>query len=88
MKKLLDSKLHPQNVANLINPKINQHIWGKLKESTRKSDMKLAKIGERSAKFLIVSTAIVDKVSDEKVKELSEVNRMGNRLQEYKYGQG
>ena len=24
---------------------------------------------------------------NEKVKELSEVNRMGNRLQEYKYGQ-
>ena len=62
IKKLLDLLKRPANVQLLTNPRVNSHIWGKLREFTRKSDLKMVQVGERLVKYLVASTVVIEKL--------------------------
>ena len=47
----------------LTNPRVNQHIWVKLKESTKKTDLRLSHVGEKIVKALISSTKNVERLT-------------------------
>ena len=59
----------------LTNLCVNAHIWENLKENTRREDNKLAKLGERLACYLVVSTIIVEWLAKLKDQVLGDTRR-------------
>ena len=75
IKKLLDSNKRPANIHLLTNPHVNAHIWAKLKENMRREDNKLTKVGERLARYLVMSTIIVERLAKLKDQVLGDTRR-------------
>ena len=49
---LLEKYLQPSNIALLINPRCNQHIWMKLKDSTLKADLCISHVSDNVVKVV------------------------------------
>ena len=62
IKTLLAAQRRPSSVNMLTNPRVNHHIWAKLKENTRKNDYKLVQVGEKIAKLMIATTSVLQKL--------------------------
>ena len=62
-KTLLEKFVRPENIPLLVNPRVNQHIWMKLKQNTRKGDLRLTHIGDKVVKTLVALTTIVERLN-------------------------
>ena len=74
-KELLAKYLRPENVPTLANPRVNAHIWAKLKEPTRKADIRLSHVGEKLVKGVIGSTKVANQLFDLKSKVLGDTRK-------------
>ena len=67
-KELMDKYQRPSNIPMLTNPKVNLQIWAKLKDNTKKGDLRLAHVGDRLVKMIISGVNLVKELTDMKDK--------------------
>ena len=75
VRELLDKNTRPTNIPLLVNPKVNSEIWSKLKEPTKKSDLRLAHVGDKVVKVLIASVKHVSQLTELRDKVLGDTRK-------------
>jgi len=62
-KDIMKKHVRPDNVNMLVNSRVNPQIWSRLKENTKKSDLRLAHASDKLVKYLTTETNIIVRLS-------------------------
>ena len=83
-KELLDKYIRPANIVSLLNPRVNSQVWQRLKEMTKKSDLRLGHIGDKLIKMILANVSMVlalttlkDQVLGQTRKAVKDIARSG-----------
>ena len=70
---MLEKQLRPSNIPMLVNPRVDENIWPKLKDNTQKADTKLSHVEQRLVKMMIAEVGQITKLNTLKDKVLGRI---------------